>query len=244
MPLPDQWGRDAVGSNALAEHPRNRVPQCRDIPICDTIATIPQTNGIRQGSPDSPDLFGAIIARDLQKAIDSVPEQGKDPKGGPRPPRTGGSFLDDTYLWNQNRDHLQRVLNMLEKELTEDGLHIHPTKILFSKPTGGGGTFTVGVETVACEPHNTVIAALGSPITFAEQTSALIAEMSRRGRQAFSKHKKILMARTKPHSRLLAYTTLVRNAALYAAETWPVHQRILRELQTPCRHNTCGGCFS
>ena len=39
---------------------------------------------------------------------------------------------------------------------------------------------------MACEPHNTVIAALGSPITFAEQTSALIAEMSRRGRQAFA----------------------------------------------------------
>ena len=48
------------------------------------------------------------------------------------------------------------------------------------------------------------------------------------GLRRFAKHKKILLARTKPHSRLLAYTTLVRNAPLYAAETWPVHQRILR----------------
>ena len=81
---------------------------------------------------------------------------------------------------------------------------------------------------VACDPDQTIIAALGSPITFAEQTSALIAETSWRGRQAFAKHKKILMARAHIDNRLLAYTTLVRKAALHAAETWPVHQRILR----------------
>ena len=195
-----------------------------NVAVCDTITTVPQTNGIRQGSQDSPDLFGAIIARDLQKAIQA--------RNGPTGPTTtttpGGCFLDDTYLWSQSRDHLQAVIRSLETELAEDGLHIHPTKtFLFSKPTGGG-TFTSGGETVACEPHNTVIAALGSPITFAEQTTAIIAEMMRRGRIAFGKHKKILLARTHLHSRLLACTTLVRNAALYAAETWPAHQCILR----------------
>ena len=61
---------------------------------------------------------------------------------------------------------------------------------------------------VACDPDQTIIAALGSPITFAEQTSALIAEMSWQGRQAFAKHKKILMARAHIDNRLLAYATL------------------------------------
>ncbi|CAE7721169.1 unnamed protein product [Symbiodinium sp. CCMP2592] len=112
-----------------------------NIAVGDTIAPIPQANGIRQGSPD---LFGAIVARDLQKAVETAGEQPPDPKGGPPPHRTGGSFLDDTYLWSQDRDHLQRTLCSLEKELEEDGLKTHPTKtaILYSKPTGGGSQLT------------------------------------------------------------------------------------------------------
>eukprot|EP00439_Symbiodinium_sp_Y106_P058038 s2522_g8.t1 len=139
-----------------------------NVAVGDTITTVPQTNGIRQGSPDSPDLFGAIVARDLQTAINAAPPQGPDPKGGRPPPRTGGSFLDDTYLSTQSRDHLQHVLTTLEAELDTDGLQIHPTKtaILYSKPEGGG-TFTIGGSEVACAPHKTHIGALGSPITFA-----------------------------------------------------------------------------
>ncbi|CAE7624163.1 Clec16a [Symbiodinium sp. CCMP2592] len=141
----------------------------------------------------------------------------------------GGCFLDDTYLWSQNRNHLQRLLQNLETELAEDGLHIHPTKtaILYSQPEGGG-TFQIGDATVPCADHKTVIATLGSPITFGEQTAAIIAEMNRRGRQSFAKHKSILLARTGLKARMAAYTTLVRSAALYADETWPVNQRILK----------------
>ncbi|CAE7787885.1 Clec16a [Symbiodinium sp. CCMP2592] len=183
----------------------------------------------QNGSPDSPDLFGAIVARDLQAATQAAPAQKPDAKGGPTPPRSGGSFLDDTYLWSQDRHHLQCLLHNLEIELAEDGLHIHPTKtaILRSHPEGGG-TFQISNTTATCQPHKTVIATLGSPITFGEQTVPIIAEMTRRGRQAFAKHKHILLARTGLASRMTAYIALVRNAALYAAETWPVNQRILR----------------
>ena len=189
----------------------------------------PKPMASRQGSPDSPDLFGAIVARDLQTAIAQAPSQPVDPQGGPPPPRTGGSFLDDTYLWSQNRAHLQKVLTNLEGELREDGLHIHPTKtaILYSQPTGGG-TFNIGGETIACCDHKTVISTLGSPITFGEQTAAIIAEMQRRSRNAFRKHKPILTARTSMHSRAIAHVTLVRNAGLYACESWPPHHRILK----------------
>ncbi|CAE7690139.1 unnamed protein product [Symbiodinium sp. CCMP2592] len=186
-----------------------------NVAVGDTITPVPQTNGIRQGSPDSPDLFGAIVARDLQSAIHAAPTQGPDAQGGPPPPRAGGSFLDDTYLWSQDKHHLQRLLHNLEAELSEDGLHIHPTKtaILFSQPEGGG-TFEIGNTTVPCAPYKTVIATLGSPITFGEQIAA--------------KHKGILLARTSIKARVAAYTTLVRSAALYAAETWPANQRLLR----------------
>ncbi|CAE7364098.1 pol [Symbiodinium sp. CCMP2592] len=167
-----------------------------------------------------------LISSALSKA---APPQKPDDQGGPSPPRAGGSFLDDTYLWSQDRHHLQCLINNLESELAEDGLHIHPTKtaILHSHPQGGG-TFQISNTTVACQPHKTVISTLGSPITFGEQTAPIIAEMCRRGRQAFAKHKQILLARTSFNTRMTAYIALVRNAALYAAETWPVNQRILK----------------
>ena len=154
-----------------------------------------------------------------------------DPKGGPPPPRTGGSFLGDTYLWSQSRGHLQQVLTTLEAEL-DTGLQIHPTKTailyrLYSKPEGGGA-FKIGGSEVPCPPHKTHISALGSPITFGEPTTVIIAEMVRRGRQAYAKHRSVLTAHTCLRTRLLAYMTLVRNSALYAAETWPTHHRLLK----------------
>ncbi|CAE7572889.1 unnamed protein product [Symbiodinium microadriaticum] len=200
-----------------------------NIAVGDVITTVPQTNGIRQGSPDSPDLFGAIVARDLATAIQAAPAQPPDSKGGPPPPQTGGCFLDDTYLWSQNKQHLQATLEGLEAELHEDGLSIHPTKtaILYSQPTGGG-TLRIAGEEVECCPHKTVITTLGSPISFGEQTTMIIAEMGRRSRNAFHKHKAILKTKSSLKSRALAHITLVRNAGLYACETWPAHHRVLK----------------
>ena len=121
-----------------------------------------------------------------------------------------------------------------------DGLQIHPTKtaILYSKPEGGG-TFTIGGSEVACAPHKTHIGALGSSITFGEPTTAIMAEMARRGR-----HRSVLTAHTCLRTRLSAYVTLVRSSALYAAETSkfaasPTPPRDASHQQTPSR--TVGG---
>ncbi|CAE7546588.1 unnamed protein product, partial [Symbiodinium necroappetens] len=192
-----------------------------NVAVGDVVTPIPQTNGIRQGSPDSPDLFGGIIAEDLSRAIQRTPPQPADPRKWPPPPSCGGSFLDDTYLWSQHKPHLQQLLTHLEDELQQDGLSIHPVKtaILYSQAEGGGD-FTIQGGRVPCQPHGTIISALGSPITFGDQTTAIVGEMARRARAAFAKHKRVLKARTSIRPRLVAYDTLVRNAALYAAESW------------------------
>ena len=44
-----------------------------------------------------------------------------------------------------------------------------------------------GGITVACSPHKTVVSTLGSPITFSEQTTAVIAEGARRVHHAMSR---------------------------------------------------------
>ncbi|CAE7701714.1 SCT1 [Symbiodinium necroappetens] len=52
--------------------------------------------------------------------------------------------------------------------------------------------------------------------------------LRKREREREREHKQILTARTSMHSRAIAHTTLVRNAGLYACETWPPHHRILK----------------
>ena len=68
-------------------------------------------------------------------------------------------------------------------------------------------------------------------------TAAPVAEMSKRGRQSFAKHSKILQARASLRSRLIAYTSLVRNSVLYVAETWPVSHRLLKAANSLQSHH-------
>ncbi|OLP87929.1 Retrovirus-related Pol polyprotein from type-1 retrotransposable element R2 [Symbiodinium microadriaticum] len=88
-----------------------------NVAVADEVVTVPQTNGVRQGSPDSPVLFSRIVADDLQGALrDAQPLLGDN--RGPPPPHSGGAFMDDTYLWGYSKEHLQYALSSLERPTT------------------------------------------------------------------------------------------------------------------------------
>ena len=66
---------------------------------------IPQTNGVRQGSPDSPVIFASIIGDVLNETFSSEKEpsagavlSGYSPDRGPPLPNHGSGFQDDVYL--------------------------------------------------------------------------------------------------------------------------------------------------
>ncbi|CAE7300179.1 unnamed protein product, partial [Symbiodinium necroappetens] len=186
----------------------------------------------RQGSPDSPVLFSRIIADDLQRALrDAQPLLGDN--RGPPPPHSGGAFMDDTYLWGYSKEHLQYALSSLERRLASHGLAINPAKtaIIHSHPQGGG-TFLIGGEQVACLPHGSVITALGSPVTFGDTVPVLISEMQHRARKAFHKNAKLLCSPTPLKARLKLHQTLVRGAALWGGQSWPVTDAIMRAINS------------
>ena len=56
------------------------------------------------GSPDSPVLFGRVVADDLEAAL-SLTQHMLPPAQGPPPPQSGGAFMDDTYLWSHDKRH-------------------------------------------------------------------------------------------------------------------------------------------
>ena len=124
--------------------------------------------------------------------------------------------MDDTYLWSHDREHLQRTISELEVRLVKDGLYIHPTKtaIKNSEPTGRGGSSTLGVP---CQPFGTVITALGSPIDLPG---------TRRGHQSFREALQTPVCTHPIKGRLRMHTTMVRNAALWAGQAWPITESL------------------
>ena len=60
------------------------------VSVGDTVTTIPQTNGVRQGSPDSPVLFSRIVGDCLEQAVRETRHL-LPPAKGPPPPGVRGS---------------------------------------------------------------------------------------------------------------------------------------------------------
>ena len=69
---------------------------------------------------------------------------------------------------------------------------------------------------------------LGSPVSFQGGPPQLAAEMGARARAAWGKNKDLLTAKTALKRRLQLHNVLVRQSALWAAETWPVQSTLLK----------------
>ncbi|OLP96103.1 Retrovirus-related Pol polyprotein from type-1 retrotransposable element R2 [Symbiodinium microadriaticum] len=187
---------------------------------------LPQSNGVRQGSPDSPIAFGRIVAKDLEKSLAEAKHA--KPTSGEPPPEDGGCFMDDSYLWSTSATHLQTMLNRVGANLPKKGLDIHPVKTEIIDNQEGGTPFKVAGKTVLSKGADHVIRVLGSPLNFRGQPSIIVAEMQTRARKAFAKHRGTLMSNAPLKSRLQMHTVLVRQSALWACETWGCMDFILK----------------
>ena len=77
----------------------------------DTRITIPRSNGVRQGSLDSPVLFSSLVNDKLEDLLAAT--VGEDTVALPI---TEEIFMDDTYLWHY---HLESMFEMQERLHTE-----------------------------------------------------------------------------------------------------------------------------
>eukprot|EP00439_Symbiodinium_sp_Y106_P029090 s1385_g3.t1 len=138
----------------VLDHQTGRAQSLRlrqpDLPasIAGDTVDIEQTNGVRQGSPDSPSLFSAGIAG-IGEALDEVTAEmhgqsmrGPDKESQRIPPAPHGlsAFMDDAYVWGASPEWIQRCcLLLLERALAKRGLRINPGKtfIMASKEPAG-----------------------------------------------------------------------------------------------------------
>ncbi|CAE7301426.1 pol, partial [Symbiodinium sp. CCMP2592] len=196
-------------------------------------ATVPisQTNGVRQGSPDSPSLFSAGIGEAIDQVVEDLrgePRQGPDPKLPPAPHGIG-AFMDDTYIWGSCHSWIQKCLDATQARLRQRGLEINPKKTMVMCSRSAAEGFVIGDRTVPADPPESIMPVLGSPLTFINQPGALVCEMQHRARRGYHANKKILTCKeARLDDRLRSSITLIRSAALWACETWPISDYILK----------------
>ncbi|OLP90250.1 hypothetical protein AK812_SmicGene28215 [Symbiodinium microadriaticum] len=96
-----------------------------------------------------------------------------------------------------------------------------------------GRQLRIAGHTVTTHGSDHPIMVLGSPPSPLPGGPAhLMAEMSTRARKAFYANKKTLCAKTKLASHLKAHNAIVREAELWGAPTWPIHDSLLRNANT------------
>ena len=192
-----------------------------------------QTNGVRQGSPDSPVLFAAKIGEVLDATLAAVnggsPPQVSRHQALQPPPHSGAAFMDDTYIWGESPEYVQQVLAELEVKLRAIGLMINAKKTqVISNTEDDPVKFTIGGKTVTPDGPKQIMTILGGPVTMSGDVAPIVAEMQGRARRAFHKHRKVLCSRAPLKERLNLHQTLVRGAALWGCPAWPVNAALLQ----------------
>ncbi|CAE7292357.1 pol [Symbiodinium microadriaticum] len=182
-----------------------------DVQFGGTNVLITQTN-VRQGGPDSPVVFSALIGDTLLKTAERVTAdpKGPDPRLPPPPHHTAG-YMDDVYMWGENPRYVQEILTVLESILAEHGLFINHLKTC-AIANKGQHTLRIAGHAVETQGPNNPIMVLGSPVSFAGGPAFLTAELATRARKAFYGNKKTLCAKTKLESRIKAHNVIVREA--------------------------------
>ena len=211
---------------------------------------VAQSNGVRQGSPDSPVLFAAEIGETLDAVLNSVnggkpPHVGRHEALGP-PPHSGAAFMDDTYVWGESPEYVQEVLKLLEAKFLELGLRINAkkTQVISSLPDDPFRFIIGGVRVAPDGPHS-IMTILGAPVTMSGATAPLVAEMQSRARRAFHAHRKLLCSNAPIKDRLKLHQSLVRSSALWGCPAWPPQAALLQASNTTqllqARAMICGG---
>ena len=192
-----------------------------------------QSNGVRQGSPDSPVLFAAQIGEILDCVLNKVnggcpPHVGRHGALSP-PPHSGAAFMDDTYVWGESPEFVQQILFELENKLLEIGLRINAkkTQVLSNKPADPF-RFSIGGVCVAPDGPSAVMTILGAPITLNGEVAPIVAEMQARSRKAFQAHRRVLCSCAPLKDRLRLHQTLVREAAVWGCPAWPIQTSLLQ----------------
>ena len=150
-----------------------------------------QSNGVRQGSPDSPTLFSLVNEEAAVQAMKATQPTG-DPDGStngstplqPGPiPATALLFMDDAWILALSWRQLQSRLDGFVDSLREIDLELGPAKTqVLAAPEAPRGFVTLQGQRIDPVPQGHTVSALGTPIGFRTPQNAPVREACAKAR--------------------------------------------------------------
>ena len=176
------------------------------------------TTGIRQGSPESAELFALI----LQDALEHLMSRPTWRSLGQAIPELGVEVLmyqDDLILWDDDPNRLIRRFELINSCLAELGLQLSPSKTAVgcTKDYVGPRVLTFADQRVSVLSASDPLRVLGLQFSFDGDHTRQARELIGRLRAAFGEHRQLLRGRASWQNKLFALRMLVEGQISWVA---------------------------
>ena len=192
-----------------------------------------QSNGVKQGAPESPVLFAALIAELANEVAEEFNMAKPQEEPGWEMPFNLATFADDMYLWHFCLSRLQALLTAVERKAADNGLDFQGDKTqVLTSVEGDKRTLVIGGKTVSFLKPGTLIRVLGTQQGFRRGPSDIAAEVNAKMRQVFWAHKTVFAGKMPLTCKWESFHAVVRGAALWQAAALPPGRNLLAALNT------------
>ena len=182
-----------------------------------------QTRGIRQGSVESPFIFAVA----MECALHSAQGHQEWPKVmGAAPDMTLSSllYMDDSILWDSNREALEKKFSILSGELRKWGLTVNPKKMVFYCSPHATCPPQIRLDGVVV-PSSGSLDVMGVRLVVPFKPASVMDTGMAKARKKYFASRSVLECRGPIRKRLQVFGAAVGGAALwYAAAAAPNYQ--------------------
>ncbi|CAE7593269.1 unnamed protein product [Symbiodinium necroappetens] len=212
--------KTTLGSHLLPHELRYLLAQLRTyklvgkVPGGDLVEIAPNI-GIKQGAPESAELFGMVMDAMLTRLIET--------KGWQSFGTLDVDYLifyqDDIFIFEKDFAKLCKRIKVLERYLARAGLHLatNKTKIVANAFYKGVRKAQVGDEVFTIAPADDSLKVLGLAFSFHEPQSQQAKELLGRARGAAAKHRELLQAGAPWGKKVYMISTLVSSQFQWTA---------------------------
>ena len=183
--------------------------------------------GIRQGAPESAELFGLAMGLFIDEAMDSL---GWKQVGAPIDDLDIELlyFQDDIFLFESSTARLARKVAIVGEHLRKGGLHLamNKTKIVATPDYKGKMTVDIGGQAVEVQTDAS-IRVLGVSFNFAGPPAQQAEELLGRARAAYEEHRPLLLAKGSWKSKAYMVSMLIASTWRWAAGSVHWHKECL-----------------
>ncbi|CAE7215765.1 pol [Symbiodinium sp. CCMP2456] len=147
------------------------------------------TQGIKQGAPESAELFGLLMGCQIDSLLDS-PQWARIPTPWGDVPLCLLFYQDDVFIWDENIDSLKQRIELVAQVLGELGLELaeEKTQIIASPHYAGNRSIWVGNQRVNVLPPEDTIRVVGVNFSFHDSPGNQAKDLLARARAAAAYH--------------------------------------------------------